>query len=139
MMELGNLTRDTWVAMEIWDQQAGACIAREAFPICRLSNRPWWKLVNIFAVRILHIGSKDNARSYVAPARLAAHSGQDNLITKPVRCSNGQDYASAAVACAELGIDRSNMRKHLRGLPGYRTVKGLQFMCITLDDMGESR
>lgn len=143
MNEFARMTRNTWLAVEFWDASTGQFIGHDAFSFSAWGRRPHWENHPIVAVRIIGYGNREACMAMIAAAggRIvrAVTTVDGGPMHKPVRCSNGRDYASAAEACAQLGIDRSNMRKHLLGHAGYRTVKGLQFMHITVDDMGESR
>lgn len=137
-MILSNVKHGAWVAVQIWNAD-GEAIGYDCFSFSQWCNRPWWPTVGQAGLTIQIMGQGNKADILAHIAALRGIAIDKPVILEPVRCSNGQDYASAAIACAELGIDRSNMRKHLLGHAGYRTVKGLQFMHIALDDMCESR
>lgn len=43
-------------------------------------------------------------------------------------------YKNAAECSMQLGVDPSQLRKHLQRLPGYRNVKGMQFSYLDSEE-----
>jgi hypothetical protein len=66
------------------------------------------------------------------PVRLMAEASKPPVkIGKAVRCNEtGQPFKSQSQAADWLGINKAQLSQHLRGTPGYKTVKGMTFSHI---------
>lgn len=115
----------------------GSCPFNELFRYPDAKQNSEWQRLFVKSsparIKLLHVvDSADEATAIVASycaikvAHCNAHGHTVGNIGQ-VKCSNGEIYPNANVAARANDISQPSMSRHLRGKPGYRTLKGLTF------------
>ena len=116
----------------------GACLLRDVFAAPDAKrNTEWIKLVNpeltpvmLVITAIGTISEMLNARAIATrdkPTHCNRYGRDLSTTNRVLKCSNGQTYHSQQHAADELGLNQSQLSKHLRRLPGHKSIKGYTF------------
>jgi hypothetical protein len=116
----------------------GACLLRDVFtaPDAR-RNSEWLKTVQpdstVLMLSVMATGDMSEMLNKKAVmvrdmSPICNRIGRDvTTMARMLTCSNGKTYRSQQDAADELGINQSQLSKHLRGVAGYKSVKGYTF------------
>lgn len=118
------------ICYSVYDATSGTLLHIDSCPLSHWHNQPAMRLpyihVDIHAIE----PSGDAARRVASLLSICAATPPYNNGTLLCCEQDGRTFASQLEAARAYGLDKGNLSKHLRGAPGYATVRGLTFRYV---------
>ena len=118
------------ICYSVYDATSGTLLHIDSCPLSHWHNQPAMRLPYIH-VDIHAIEPAGDAKARQR-SELASHAATPPYNgTLRIACDqDGRTYANQSETATTYGIDQGRLSRHLRGAPGYATVRGLTFRYV---------